>query len=100
MFFNSQTLSSYTLDHTTAISYADRNCCIMRVKLNKGCKAILIDNISPYNEAEILLPFDTKYNIDYPIYSLWNSIGIYIYISYIDMYVDWNGGGLEWIISD
>tara|TARA_B110000046_G_scaffold76464_1_gene84632 strand:- start:407 stop:1534 length:1128 start_codon:yes stop_codon:yes gene_type:complete len=64
--FNSQTLSSYTLDHKTAISYADRNCCIMRVKLNKGCKAILIDNISPYNEAEILLPFDTKYNIDYP----------------------------------
>jgi hypothetical protein len=39
----------------------------MRVKLNKGCRAILIDNISAYdNEAEILLPFDTKYNIDYP----------------------------------
>ena len=65
--YNSDTLSSYTLNHKIAISYASKNCCIMRVKLNKGCRAILIDNISAYdNEAEILLPFDTKYNIDYP----------------------------------
>ena len=64
--YNSDTLSSYTLDHKTAINYASKNCCIMRVKLIKGCKAILLDNISPYDEAEILLPFDTKYNIDHP----------------------------------
>ena len=38
----------------------------MRVKLNQGSKVILLDNISPYDEAEILLPFDTIYNIDYP----------------------------------
>ena len=38
----------------------------MRIKVNKGCKIILIDNVSNYNEAEVLLPFNTIYSIDYP----------------------------------
>jgi hypothetical protein len=42
----------------------------MRVKLSKGTKAILIDNISGYGEDEILLPFNTKYYIDYPRHSI------------------------------
>jgi hypothetical protein len=43
----------------------------MRVKLSAGCKAILIDNISGYEEEdEILLPFNTKYYIDYARHSI------------------------------
>lgn len=43
----------------------------MRVKLSVGCKAILIDNISGYEEEdEILLPFNTKYYIDYARHSI------------------------------
>jgi hypothetical protein len=43
----------------------------MRVKLSAGCKAILIDNISGYEEEdEILLPFNTKYYIDFARHSI------------------------------
>ena len=38
----------------------------MRIKITKGSKIILIDNVSNYNEGEVLLPFNTKYYIDYP----------------------------------
>ena len=64
--FVSETLSSCTLDCKTAIAYASTKCCVMRIKVNKGCKIILIDNVSNYNEAEVLLPFNTIYSIDYP----------------------------------
>jgi hypothetical protein len=66
-----KTLSSHTLNPKVAIGYADIKCCIMRVKLSAGCKAILIDNISGYEEEdEILLPFNTKYYIDYARHSI------------------------------
>lgn len=62
----SKTLSSFTFDYKTAVSYASIKCCIMRVIAPEFSKIILIDILSPYNEKEVLLPFDTKYNIDYP----------------------------------
>jgi hypothetical protein len=66
-----KTLSSHTLNPKVAIGYANIKCCIMRVKLSAGCKAILIDNISGYeHEDEILLPFNTKYYIDFARHSL------------------------------
>ena len=66
-----KTLSSHTLNPKVAIGYANIQCCIMRVKLSVGCKAILIDNISGYEEEdEILLPFNTKYYIDYARHSI------------------------------
>ena len=66
-----KTLSSHTLNPKVAIGYANIQCCIMRVKLSAGCKAILIDNISGYEEEdEILLPFNTKYYIDYARHSI------------------------------
>jgi hypothetical protein len=65
-----QTLSSHTLNPKIAIGYAGIGCCVMRVKLSKGCKAILIDNISGYEEEEILLPFNTKYYIDFARHSI------------------------------
>jgi hypothetical protein len=65
-FHISKTLCSRTLDYKTAFTYSSPDYNIMRVKLPKGSKAILIDNISPYEESEVLLPFDTKYYIDYP----------------------------------
>jgi hypothetical protein len=65
-FHISKTLCSHTLDHKTAFVYSSPEYNLMRVKLPKGSKAILIDNISPYNESEVLMPFDTKYYIDYP----------------------------------
>jgi len=61
----SNTLCSHTLNPKVAIGYSGINCCIMRIKLSEGAKAILIDNISGYEEEEILLPFNTKYYIDY-----------------------------------
>ncbi len=64
------TLSSHTLNPKVAVGYSGINCCIMRVKLSKGSKAILIDNISGYEEEEILLPFNTKYYIDYARHSI------------------------------
>ena len=64
------TLSSHTLNPNVAIGYSGINCCLMRVKLSKGSKAILIDNISGYEEEEILLPFNTKYYIDYARHSI------------------------------
>jgi hypothetical protein len=42
----------------------------MRVKLSKGSKAILIDNISSNDDAELLIPFNTKYYIDYARHSI------------------------------
>ncbi len=36
-----KTLSSHTLNPKVAIGYASLKCCIMRVKLSVGCKAIL-----------------------------------------------------------
>jgi hypothetical protein len=66
-----KTLSSHTLNPKVAIGYANIQCCIMRVKLSAGCKAILIDNISGYEEEdEILLPFNTKYYIDFARHSI------------------------------
>lgn len=66
-----KTLSSHTLNPKVAIGYASLKCCVMRVKLSVGCKAILIDNISGYEEEdEILLPFNTKYYIDYARHSI------------------------------
>jgi len=62
----SETLSSYTFDYKTAVSYASKNCCIMRVNVPKNSKIILINILSSYNESEVLFPFDTKYIIDYP----------------------------------
>ena len=38
----------------------------MRIKAGKGSKVILIDNLSNYNEYEVLFPFGTKFFIDYP----------------------------------
>lgn len=64
------TLSSHTLNPKIAFGYSGIGCCIMRVKLSKGCKAILIDNISGYDEDEILLPFNTKYYIDFARHSI------------------------------
>jgi hypothetical protein len=65
------TLTSHTLNPNIAIGFSSGgDCCIMRVKLSKGTKAILIDNISGYGEDEILLPFNTKYYIDYPRHSI------------------------------
>lgn len=64
------TLTSHTLNPKVAIGYSGIDCCIMRVKLSKGSKAILIDNISGYEEEEILLPFNTKYYIDYARHSI------------------------------
>ena len=65
------TLTSHTLNPDIAIGFSSGgDCCIMRVKLSKGTKAILIDNISCYGEDEILLPFNTKYYIDYPRHSI------------------------------
>ena len=64
------TLTSHTLNPKIAIGYSGIDCCVMRVKLSKGSKAILIDNISGYEEEEILLPFNTKYYIDYPRHSI------------------------------
>jgi hypothetical protein len=64
------TLTSHTLNPKIAIGYSGIDCCVMRVKLSKGSKAILIDNISGYDEEEILLPFNTKYYIDYPRHSI------------------------------
>lgn len=65
-FHISKTLCSHTLDHKTAFVYSSPEYNLMRVKLPKGSTAILIDNISPYTESEVLMPFDTKYYIDYP----------------------------------
>ena len=64
------TLTSHTLNPKIAIGYSGIDCCVMRVKLSKGSKAILIDNISGYEEEEILLPFNTKYYIDYARHSI------------------------------
>ena len=64
------TLTSHTLNPKVAIGYSRINCCVMRVKLSKGSKAILIDNLSGYEEEEILLPFNTKYYIDYARHSI------------------------------
>lgn len=64
------TLTSHTLNPKIAVGYSGIDCCVMRVKLSKGSKAILIDNISGYEEEEILLPFNTKYYIDYPRHSI------------------------------
>jgi hypothetical protein len=64
------TLTSHTLNPKIAIGYSGIDCCVMRVKLSKGSKAILIDNISGYDEEEILLPFNTKYYIDYARHSI------------------------------
>ncbi len=65
------TLTSNTLNPKVAIGYSGINCCTMRVKLSKGCLAILIDNVSAYEgEDEILLPFNTKYQIDYARHSI------------------------------
>lgn len=65
-FHISKTLCSHTLDYKTAFVYSSPEYNLMRVKLSKGSKAILLNNISPYDESEVLLPFDTKYYIDYP----------------------------------
>ena len=66
-----KTLTSNTLNPKVAIGYSGIDCCIMRVKLSKGCSAILIDNVSAYEgEDEILLPFNTKYQIDYARHSI------------------------------
>ena len=66
-----KTLTSHTLNPKVAVGYSGIDCCTMRVKLSKGCTAILIDNISAYEEEdEILLPFNTKYNIDYARHSI------------------------------
>lgn len=66
-----KTLTSNTLNPKVAIGYSGIDCCTMRVKLSKGCSAILIDNISAYEgEDEILLPFNTKYQIDYARHSI------------------------------
>ena len=64
--YETETLSSATLNYKVAVTYADRNCCIMRIKAGKGSKVILIDNLSNYNEYEVLFPFGTKFFIDYP----------------------------------
>jgi len=64
------TLTSHTLNPKVAIGYSGIDCCIMRVKLSEGSKAILIDNVSGYEEEEILLPFNTKYYIDYARHSI------------------------------
>lgn len=64
------TLTSHTLNPKVAVGYSGIDCCVMRVKLSKGSKAILIDNISGYEEEEILLPFNTKYYIDYARHSI------------------------------
>jgi hypothetical protein len=66
-----KTLTSHTLNPKVAVGYSGIDCCTMRVKLSKGCTAILIDNISAYEEEdEILLPFNTKYSIDYARHSI------------------------------
>ena len=62
----SKTLTSFTLNYKIAIVYAARNCCIMRIIAPEFSKIILLDIISPYNEREVIIPFDTKYIIDYP----------------------------------
>tara|TARA_B000000437_G_scaffold209178_1_gene178051 strand:- start:5632 stop:6771 length:1140 start_codon:yes stop_codon:yes gene_type:complete len=62
----SKTLNSFTLNYKTAITYGGINCCVMRVKIPISYKIILIDILSPYNEEEVLLPFNTRYYIDYP----------------------------------
>ena len=64
--FEGETLSSYTLNYKTAVSYAGIGCCVIRLNVKIGTKLILMDSISIYNEEELLLPFDTKYYIDYP----------------------------------
>jgi len=62
----SKTLSSFTFDYKTAISYANKSCCVMRIIAPPFSKIILIDILSPYQEREVLLPFNTRFNIDYP----------------------------------
>ena len=62
----SKTLSSLTFDYKTAVSYANRSCCVMRIIAPEFSKVILIDILSPYEEKEVLLPFNTRFNIDYP----------------------------------
>jgi hypothetical protein len=65
--FPSNIISSYSLDSKVAIGYAAINCCILRLRLIKGSKAILISGISMYDdEKEVLIPFNTTYTIDYP----------------------------------
>lgn len=65
--FPSSTLTSVTLDSKVAITYAGIRCCVQRIRLCKGAKAILIEGISMYdNDKEVLLPFNTTYNIEYP----------------------------------
>lgn len=64
--FPSSTITSVSLDCQTAIAYAGRNCCIQRIRLCKGTKAILLEGISMFSDdCEVLLPFNTTYNIDY-----------------------------------
>jgi hypothetical protein len=65
------TLTSHTLNPKVAVGYSSGgDCCVMRVKLSKGSKAILIDNISSNDDAELLIPFNTKYYIDYARHSI------------------------------
>ena len=64
--FISKTLNSASFNFKVAVSYMGGKCCVMRIKITKGSKIILIDNVSNYNEGEVLLPFNTKYYIDYP----------------------------------
>jgi hypothetical protein len=65
--FPSSTITSCTLDSKTAVTYANMKCCVQRIRLKKGSKAILLEGISMYDDdKEIILPFNTTYNIDYP----------------------------------
>ena len=42
----------------------------MRIKAPEFTKIILLDIVSPYNEKEVIIPFDTKYIIDYPRHNI------------------------------
>lgn len=62
--FKTEGFLSTTYDPLIAVSYTEKYCCLKKIKLKKGTKALFMECITRYkNESEILLPPGLEFKV-------------------------------------